>query len=148
MWISTKGWIYNFTLMINRHITAHLKQECIPVGCVPSATVAVCSGGGGCLVPVVVPGPGGCLLRGVADPGEGVCSWGGVHGPGGCLLPGGAWSFGGGSALGGGIPACTEADTPPPVNRMTERCKNRTVATSLRTVTISICGPVILNILL
>ena len=35
------------------------------------------------------------------------------------LYPGGAWS-------GGGIPACTEAD-PPPVNRMTNRCKNITL---------------------
>ena len=44
------------------------KQECIPVGCVPSAAVAVCSGGG-----EGVPAPGG---------GEGgVCS-------GGCLVPG------------------------------------------------------------
>ena len=44
----------------------------------------------------------------------------------GCLLPG------------VGIPACTEADThPPPVNRMTDRCKNITLATtSLRPVKI------------
>ena len=42
--------------------------------------------------------PRGCLLQGVSVLG-GVCSWGG-SGPGGCLLPG------------GGIPACTEADTP------------------------------------
>ena len=39
---------------------------------------------------------GGCLLWGV-------CSWG-------CLLPGGGG--------GGGISACTDADTPPPVNRI------------------------------
>ena len=39
---------------------------------------------------------------------------------------------GGGCA--GGIPSCTEADPPPPVNRMTDRCKNMTIATSLRTV--------------
>ena len=38
------------------------------------------------------------------------------------------------SVLGGGIPACTEEDTPP-VNRMTDRCKNITLATtSLRPV--------------
>ena len=70
--------------------------------------------------------------------GRGAWSWG-VPGPGrvpgsrgylvqgglllgGCLLPGG-----------GGIPAFTEADTPP-VNRMTDKCKNITFATSLRTV--------------
>ena len=32
------------------------KQECIPVGCVPSATVAVCWGRGGEIIPV------GCIL--------------------------------------------------------------------------------------
>ena len=46
------------------------KQECIPVRCVPSATVAVCWWGGG------GPDPGGCLVP------EG-------SGPRGCLLPGG-----------------------------------------------------------
>ena len=62
-------------------------------------------GSRGCLV------PGGCLLWGVSTPGGGVCSQGG-----------------------GGIPACTEAGTPP-VNRMTDRCKNITLATtSLRPV--------------
>ena len=56
---------------------------------------------------------------------------------------GGAWSGGGGRMPGpwggacygeGGIPACTEADPPPLVNRMTDRCKNIIFATSLRTV--------------
>ena len=50
----------------------YLGQECIPVGCAPSATVVVCWGVGG-----LVPGgacsggcllPGGCLLRGVGIP--------------------------------------------------------------------------------
>ena len=67
---------------------------------------------------------GGCLLGGLSAPGEsapgGVCSWGvccrGVSAPGGVC----SW--------GGGIPACTEAD--PPVNRMTNRCKNITLATT------------------
>ena len=45
--------------------------------------------------------------------------------PGG-LVPGG-WCVCSGE--GGGIPACTEAD-PPPGNRMTNRCKNITLATS------------------
>ena len=52
------------------------KQECIPVGCVPSAAVAV-SPGGTC--PGGVPGPrggGGTCLGGVPGPG-GTC-------PGGC----------------------------------------------------------------
>ena len=58
------------------------------------------------------PGVEGCLLQG----GGGVCSRG-------CLLRGGVCSEGC-LLLGGGcgIPACTEADTPP-VNRMTNRCK-------------------------
>ena len=56
-------------------------------------------GGGGCLV-----WGGVCCQGGVWS--GGVCSWGGVPGPGGCLLPRGV------SAPGGGIPACTEADTP------------------------------------
>ena len=49
---------------------------------------------------------------------------------GGCMVGGwvGAWSRGGwvhgpGGGGCGGIPACTEADSPP-VNRMTDRCKN------------------------
>ena len=69
-------------------------QECIPVGCVPAARrpyAGVCFLGGGCL-----PGPGGVLLLGG-------CLVGGVWHPGGvCLVRGGS-----------GIPACTEADTPP-----------------------------------
>ena len=52
----------------------------------------------------------GCLLWGVSALG-GVCSWRGC-----------------------GIPACTEADTPP-CEQMTDRCKNITLATtSLRPV--------------
>ena len=71
---------------------------------------------GGC-----VPGPGGSAWSG------GVCLVRGVSGPGGVV-----------SDLGGGIPACTEADPLPPVNRMTDRCKNITLATtSLRPVKIS-----------
>ena len=41
----------------------YLKQECIPVGCVPSAVVAVCLGVGGVC-------PGGCLSRGHVCPGD------------------------------------------------------------------------------
>ena len=49
---------------------------------------------------------------------------GGVPGPGGCTCwgvpgPGGTWSQGGVSAR--GVPA--QVLTPPPVNRMTDRCK-------------------------
>ena len=117
-------------------------------------------GGGGCLLPggwgVCSGGRGvcsrrefGCLLWGVSA--RGVCLlWGGVYyqdgsAPrevcsGGCLLSGGVCSrgvsaLGGGvSALGGGgIPPCTEADTPSPCGQ-TDACKNITFATSLRTV--------------
>ena len=109
----------------------------------------VCSWGG--LLPGGLSAPGGaCLLRG------GVCSQGvsalGVGGvcsgmsalgvcSRGCLLPGGVFSRGvsapGGCLLpGGGIPACTWGRHPP-VNRMTSRYKNITLATtSLRLVII------------
>ena len=43
--------------------------------------------------------------------GGGACSWG-VPASGECLLPGG----------GGGIPVCTEADLPPPVDRILDTC--------------------------
>ena len=60
-----------------------------------------------------VPASGGCLVRGVT------CS-------GGCLVPGGACS--------GRVSQHTLRQTPP-VNRITDRCKNITFATLLRTVT-------------
>ena len=99
------------------------EQECIPVGGVPAAHwpyAGVCFRGG-CLLGVSA--PGGCLLLG--GPLGVECLLREV-----CLLSGGV------SALRGcGIPACTEADTPLPVNRMTNRCKNTTLATtSLRPV--------------
>ena len=58
---------------------------------------------------------------------------------GGLLGRGSPWqggvSLAGGIFLAGDIPACTEADPPPPVIRMTDRCKNITLATtSLRPV--------------
>ena len=87
----------------------------------------VCSWGG-CLVWGWVSAPGGCLVRGVCSWGGGCLVWGWVSAPGGCLVPG------------GGIPACTEAD--PPVDRMTDTCKNITFATSLRTVMITPEPPV------
>ena len=72
--------------------------------CVPSAAVVVSRGGGG------VSAPGGVCSRG------GVCSWG-VSARGGVCSRGvsardGSAPGGGVSVLGGGIPACTEADTP------------------------------------
>ena len=59
-----------------------------------------------------VSAPGGSGPRGVALLGGGVSA------------PGGLCSGGGG----GGIPACTEAHTPPPVDRITDACKNITLA--------------------
>ena len=90
-------------------------QECIPVGCVPSAAVTVSRGGG-----VSDPGGGllmgGCLFRGVSVLGG--CLLLGVSSSGGrCLLPGGCLLCGG-----CGIPACTEADTPIPHPLWTDRC--------------------------
>ena len=105
------------------------KQECIPVGCVPSATVAVSAGGS-------APGGDACSWGVLPLGGSalgGVCSWGGVYfwggaAPEGCLL------FGGG----GGISACTLRQTPtPPVNRMTETCKNITLRKLINTFLIT-----------
>ena len=55
-----------------------IKQDCIPVGCVPPACCPYLLGG--------VSGPGGCLVPGAV-------SGLGVSGPGGCLVPGGIWSL-------------------------------------------------------
>ena len=60
-------------------------------------------------------GLGGCLVHGVWS-GEGGSGLGGG---------GGAWS-GGVPGPGGGIPACTERH--PPVDRITDACKNITLA--------------------
>ena len=57
-----------------------------------------------------------------------------MPGPGGVSAPRGVPGPGVVTGPGDGIPACTEAD--PPVNRMTDRCKNITFTTSLRTVII------------
>ena len=80
-------------------------------------------------------GPGGVWSQGCLHPG-GVCPGG--SGPGGSapggLVPGG-WGLvlgacllpGGSAPRGGGISACTEAD-PPPVDRITDACKNIALA--------------------
>ena len=73
------------------------------------------AGGGGCL-PRGVSAPGGVCSQGGLLPG-GVCSWGGVS----------AWgvSAPGGSALGG---VCSRGGVRyPPVNRITDACKNITL---------------------
>ena len=72
------------------------EQECISVGCVPSAAAAI-SRAGGLLLGGSAPGD---LLGGVSGPRGSGPRRGST--PGWCLLP-----------VGGGIPACTEADTTP-----------------------------------
>ena len=91
-----------WTFMLYSLFYSKKKQECIPVGCVPAAHwpyAGVC----------FFPGGGGVCSGGgvgwVSAPGGGVCYLGG-SGPG---VGGGGW---------GCIPACTEADTPPPVDRI------------------------------
>ena len=90
----------------------------------------VCSGGGGvCSWVGVCLWSGGCLFQGVSASGlGGVCSrgvsapwgvWGGVCSGGVCL-----WSRGG---LLLGVYPCMHWGRPPPVNRMTDRCKNITL---------------------
>ena len=77
-----------------------------------------------------VPGPGGVYLP------RGYLVWGVYLVPGGYLVPGlGGCTWSGGVPTQGvylvtGVPA----QVLPPVNRMTDRCKNITFATSLRTV--------------
>ena len=83
------------------NIVIYYKQDCIPVGCIPPAhwpylSSMLCCGGVCC--GGVCSGEG-CLLQGVPGP-RGVSA---VGRGGRCLVPGG-------SALGGGIPARTEAD--------------------------------------
>ena len=118
-----------------------LKQECIPVGCVPAARRPYA---GGCF-PSGVSAPGGsgpggglsqgeCLSRGVWSQG-GVCSGGGVWSQGGCLSQG----SGPRGCLLGGVSQHALRQNPLPVNRMTDRCKNITLATtSLRPVIIHV----------
>ena len=103
---------------------SHTKQECIPVGCVPSAAVAVCWGGGGlpqCMLgytPLLGldtpwawtpprPGPGHPSLgRPPSYPPPGL----GLDTP-----PG---------QIPHPIPPRPGPGHSPPVNRMTDRCKN------------------------
>ena len=119
-----KLWMYN-------------KQECIPVGCVPAAHwpyAGVCFPGGG------LPGPGGSLVPGGSAWSGGVSALSrGVACPvcgGGSLVPGGsAWSrgglpgSGGGSAWsGGGLASQHALRQIPPMDRITDACKNITLA--------------------
>ena len=101
-------------------VETYSTQECIPVGCVPSEASAVSVGGG------VLPGGGVCFPGGCAS--RGCASWGCL--PGVCVVRGVPPWLGD-----GGIPACSEADPPPAVDRHTP-VENKTFETSLRTVII------------
>ena len=73
------------------------KQECIPVGCVPSPAEAICWGGG---LPT-----GGCQPGGrVSTRGGGICLEGGVSPGGGCLPERGGVSAQGGVSAWGCLP--------------------------------------------
>ena len=89
-----------------------VKQESIPVGYVPSATVAVCFRGGMEQAPPRNKHPQSRHPPG-ADPPPAARHAGIAH-----THP----------------PAARHAGIPPPVNRMTDTCKNITFATSLWTV--------------
>ena len=146
-------------------INSPMKQECIPVGCVPSAALAVSPGGGGSvcvcsrggvssqgvsalggvcsggylLLKGVCSG-GVCLLLGVSTPRGvsalgGVCSGGVPSAAGVCLLPGGCLLRGWGV-----VSQHALRQTPSPCGQ-TDACKNITFATSLRMVTINQRGP-------
>ena len=113
------GYIWHFRQRPTMII--HWKQECIPVGCIPSASVTI--SGMGCL-------PRGCPPRG-CSPRE-VSAWGCL--PRGCL-PGGCLPSRVclGVCLGVCLPrGCTPPAhrmlgyKQPPVNRITDRCKNIT----------------------
>ena len=132
------------------------EQECIPVGCVPSAASAVSQRWGVLPGGCVLPGGGAVPLRGCAS--RGGASWGvGASGgcvcfPRGCFL--GGWCFWGGvcasrgvcfggcasqgvCSLGGVLPGgvCFRGCVP---RGQTDACKNITFATSLRTVKIDL----------
>ena len=75
------------------------KQECIPVGCAPGRSLTVCWS--------LLPGGRVSGSGGVSCSRRGGLLQGGLLPGGGCLGPGGF------------IPACTEADPPPPEDRQT-----------------------------
>ena len=110
------------------------KQECIPVGCV---SPACCSYLPACTAPgVYMPRgvylPGGCTCPG-GVPGQGVYLPGGYLARGctcpGVYLPRGDVPAWGCTCREGGLPAggVPAQVLPPPVNRMTDRCKNITL---------------------
>ena len=88
-------WSYAFCETTKFHITTRLHSSRMPTTNALTISPSMLCSGGVCFQGDVCYGgslpPGGCLLQGVSAPG--------VSASGGCLLQ-------------GGIPACTEADTP------------------------------------
>ena len=106
--------MHSSRMRTGRWQTVYMLESASRGGCLPGL-----GGGGVCLVPGGVSAWfGGCL----PGPG-GLPGLGGLPGQGGWCLPGpggSAYSQGGGMPGPGGvcIPACTEADTLPPVDRI------------------------------
>ena len=96
--------INNLVFAVNIKANRLYSQECIPVGCVPSATVAVC-------------------FRGVSTPRQSIPPHS-RHPP----PPPGSCK----ACVDTTCNACW--DSTPPVNRIIDTCKNITFSTSLRTV--------------
>ena len=95
------------------NLNLYFTQECIPVGCILSATVAVCFRGGGSLPspPEQAPPQDQAPPPRAGTPLETCCK--------------ACWDT-----------TCNACwDSTPPVNRITDTCKNITFAISLRTVT-------------
>ena len=88
-------------------------------------------------------GPGGSGPRGVSGLGGDVCSWG-VSAPRGLCVS----APGGGGPLPGGLVSLDALRQTPPVNRMTNKCKNITLATtSLRSVTMLVVIYLVMEII-
>ena len=108
-WISGGSLSVRFLSFLGNFQQKYYQTSCIPVGCVPPVRwpyLTACS-------------PGGVCSRGGVCSG-GVCC-GGVSGPGGCLVLGGCLVPGGGCVCSWG---CVRY---PPVNRITDACKNITL---------------------
>ena len=112
-----------------------IKQENIPVGCVPSAAVAVLGRGvsTGSVSDREVCFPGGVSAwpGGVCQADGGVYPWGCLSRGWGCLprgvsATGGGVCPGGGVCLGGSLPRGGVYQTPP-VDRITDACENITL---------------------
>ena len=102
-------------------------KERIPVGCLPSAAIAMCipacTGGGECIPECT--GQGGCVSQHTLG-GGGVSAWGVSAQRGVGVCPGRVCP-GGGCLPRGVYPSMLWGRHPPHVNRMTDRCKTITL---------------------